>query len=495
MAGGAQFLNIHLDRGFARDIDDQLARVAQLRADGGGQPVTHRAKAARGQPLVRPEEVEILRRPHLVLANLGADDRIGIAGQREQPLNRVLRGDHLVIARIGEALLRAPAIDPRLPAGQVLRLARAPCRDQLVKHHAAITDDRQIHRNGLVDAGPVDVDMDLDRVGRKGIEPACHPVIKPCADADDQVRLVHRPVGLIGAVHPQHPQPIGMVSGKSAKAHQRRGDRRAGDGLQLAQGGARGRTRVDHPAAGIEHWCLGIGDQLDSLCDLVCAAHRLGRIALAALNGAVSPDGAGDLHILGDVDQHRARAAGCRDLKGLVDDGGQRFRVFDEVIMLCAMARDADGIGLLKRVRADQRGWHLPRDHDQRDRIEESIGDAGDGVGGTRARCHQHDARLAGRARIALGRVGGGGFMAHEDVADAGVLKQGIVNRQHRAARIAEHEFDPLALKAVNEDLGAAALLTHGGILFVACARGPYALGARLARHGLTPVRRGSMRQ
>ena len=67
--------------------------LPQLRADGGGQAIAHRAEPARGQPLVRREEVEVLRRPHLVLADLGGDDRIAVLGQLIQPLNRELRHD------------------------------------------------------------------------------------------------------------------------------------------------------------------------------------------------------------------------------------------------------------------------------------------------------------------------------------------------------------------------------------------------------------------
>ena len=49
--------------------------IAELRADRRGQAVAHRAEPARGQPVVRLLEVEVLRRPHLVLADFGGDDR------------------------------------------------------------------------------------------------------------------------------------------------------------------------------------------------------------------------------------------------------------------------------------------------------------------------------------------------------------------------------------------------------------------------------------
>ena len=57
---------------------------------------------------------------------------------------------------------------------------------------------------------------------------------------------------------------------------------------------------------------------------------------------------------------------------------------------------------------------------------------------------HQHAADLAGRARIALGRVHRALLVAHQDVLDLVLLEQRVVDRQHRAARIAEQVLDAL---------------------------------------------------
>ena len=73
---------------------------------------------------------------------------------------------------------------------------------------ADIGDDAQIDADILVHARSVDVDMDLLRFGRKRIEPPGHAIVEPRAEAQDQIGLVHRHIGFIGAVHPQHPQPL-----------------------------------------------------------------------------------------------------------------------------------------------------------------------------------------------------------------------------------------------------------------------------------------------
>ncbi len=57
--------------------------------------------------------------------------------------------------------------------------------------------------------------------------------------------------------------------------------------------------------------------------------------------------------------------------------------------------------------------------------------------------------------------MGRAGFVPDQDVANAGIGEQRIVNRQHRAPGITEDEFDPLADQAFDQDACAAALFTH----------------------------------
>ena len=66
---------------------------------------------------------------------------------------------------------------------------------------------------------------------------------------------------------------------------------------------------------------------------------------------------------------------------------------------------------------------------------------AGDGIGGAGAGGDQDAADLAGRAGIAFGGVHRRLLVADEDVADAVLLEDGIVERQHGAAGIAEDDL------------------------------------------------------
>ena len=67
----------------------------------------------------------------------------------------------------------------------------------------------------------------------------------------------------------------------------------------------------------------------------------------------------------------------------------------------------------------------------------------------------QHDAGLAGRARIAFGRMAGALLVADQDVLDLVLLEDLVIDRQHRAARIAENMLDAIVLQRLQHHFGA----------------------------------------
>ncbi len=129
------------------------------------------------------------------------------------------------------------------------------------------------------------------------------------------------------------------------------------------------------------------------------------------------------------------------------------------------MPCDPDSVRLLKSVGADQPGGNLAGDHHHRDRIHPGIGNPRDRIGGAGTAGNQHHARLTGRAGIALRRMRRAGLVADEDVTQAppvlGIGEQFVVDRQHRAAGIAEHEFDILRREAIDQYLRTIALGSH----------------------------------
>ena len=105
---GFQLADIHADAGIAVDIDDETAALRELRAHRRRQPETHGAHAARGQPQPRSAEVEILRGPHLVLADAGGDD--GLAARQPVDLfDDVVRLDQRAVAIVVHRVLRRAA--------------------------------------------------------------------------------------------------------------------------------------------------------------------------------------------------------------------------------------------------------------------------------------------------------------------------------------------------------------------------------------------------
>jgi hypothetical protein len=74
-------------------------------------------------------------------------------------------------------------------------------------------------------------------------------------------------------------------------------------------------------------------------------------------------------------------------------------------------------------------------------------------------------ADLAGRAGIAFGRMDRALLVADEDVLDLVLLEDRVIDRQHRAAGIAEQMFDALILKRADDHFGAGHHLAHNALL------------------------------
>ena len=214
--------------------------MRELHADRGRQAVAHGAEAARGHPAVRLLEVVELRRPHLVLADFGGDVGVAVLGQLVEPLDRVLRLDQLVRVAVGERFLaRATSRSASTrPSSAGLSGTAEPVRHSRIMSSSTWAQSPMIgdvDLDVLVDRGRVDVDVDLLRAGRERVEPAGDAVVEARADADHHVAVVHRPVGLVGAVHAEHAEPLRIGGRKGAEPHQGRGDREAGELDQLAQ--------------------------------------------------------------------------------------------------------------------------------------------------------------------------------------------------------------------------------------------------------------------
>ena len=157
-----------------------------------------------------------------------------------------------------------------------------------------------------------------------------------------------------------------------------------------------------------------------------------------------------------------------------MQDAREIVDVLHEVIVLGAGPRDADRVAFLEGVVADEMGRHLAGDADQRNRVHQRIGEAGHRIGGAGTRGDEHDARLAGRAGIAFRRMGRPLLVAHQDVLHLLLLEDLVIDRQHRAAGIAENMLDPLVGQRLQHDLGARHLLIFPLAMSIPSSSRPY---------------------
>ena len=110
-------------------------------------------------------------------------------------------------------------------SSQASRLPGATRRQQLLEHVAQIADERGVHRDVLVDLRRVDLDVNLLRVRRVGLEVAGDAIVEAHAERHQQVGFLDRVVDPGFAVHAHHAEVERMRRGDAADAEQRHRDR------------------------------------------------------------------------------------------------------------------------------------------------------------------------------------------------------------------------------------------------------------------------------
>ena len=133
----------------------------------------------------------VLRGPHLVLADVGGDDR-SAAGHRVQLSENLLRLQRAILAVLKRKLLFPLAYLVK-PLGVVgwLYLGQDGIEDAF-----GVADNRHIRRLGFADLCRVDIDVDDLGVGGERLQLSGHAVIEARADSDEQVAMMHRVVGV-----------------------------------------------------------------------------------------------------------------------------------------------------------------------------------------------------------------------------------------------------------------------------------------------------------
>ena len=172
-------------------------------------------------------EVEVLGRPHLMLADAGRDDRVvqstAVANHLPESANGVLGQDGVVPVGKAKGFLFTPAFDLPDPLGKASGLLSRILVDQgeqSLERPTHVADDGDVGRLVLVDLGRIDVDVDDLAVTGKLADLARHAIVEAHAQGKEEVGVVNGVVGVDGTVHSQHLQAQEMLAGKPAQPHE-----------------------------------------------------------------------------------------------------------------------------------------------------------------------------------------------------------------------------------------------------------------------------------
>ena len=157
--------------------EDEFIGAGHLGTHGGGHAETHGAEAAGVDPEARLVEADELGGPHLVLADVRADDGL-TAGEAVDLIHKVLRLDFVFGMRTVVGSLFFPRADLRPPVlAAVFGVSSARTRgeflddfDELLEDALDVADDGDIGIAVLADFGRVDIDVNDAGVAGEGVE-------------------------------------------------------------------------------------------------------------------------------------------------------------------------------------------------------------------------------------------------------------------------------------------------------------------------------------
>ncbi len=402
--------------------------------------------------------MQVLRRPHLVLADVGRHDGVAPVQRGLQPADQRLRRDDVrrVVERQGS--LRAPLLDRRPPRRQArdVRFHRSQRLQQRLQEHLAVPHERHVRPHDLVDGGRVDVDVDELRGGAEQIGTTRDAIVEARADADHEVGLMHGQVRLQRAVHAQHAQPMRVGRRERAQPHQRQRTQHARVPRQLGECRTGARARVDEAAAAVKHRSTRLLDEPGSALQRLHGQPRAWcrTSTRAHPPWPVGADGL-QLHILGHVDQDGPGTIAARDGEALAQRLLEIRGVAHLGVPLGHRQRDAQRVALLEGVRADGRRRHLAGDADDGCRVAQRVEQAGRRVAHAGPGRDEHDAGAPRAARIALGRMHGRLLVADEDVPQSRPVDERVVQRQHGTPGVTKDRIDAEFDQGVDQHLRA----------------------------------------
>ncbi len=335
-------------------------------------------------------------------------------------------------------------------------------RQQILQGRFRVAVAADIGLHELAELRGIDIDMDLHGILAELARYAENAVVETRAHGHHQVAFHDRAVGIGGAVHARSVEAQRMRIREHALAQQGRCHRNL-QFFRQRQQFVLG-VRQDRSVASDDQRSLalrqGIGDLLEGFRYI---ALRFRLVARQVHLGFEAHRAGFHTHVLGHVDQHRARTTGRRDVKGFLDHPGDIVGVFQQIAMLDDRHRQVEHVRFLEGILAQHAPHALAGDHDHRHRIHMGRQDARDGIGRAGSARHEHCRRLAGRPRVAIGHVGRALLVPHQHELHVVLYHiQGIEQGNRRSARQSEHDLDSHLLQATDQRLSPVHLVfTH----------------------------------
>ena len=224
---GCQLLNIHEHGTVPVNIHDQSVRISQARSHGGGKSIAHGSQTAGSGQTAGLVKFEELSGKHLMLAHPRADDGVLVRRLAVELFNDSLRGDIPLAVLIGEGVLFFPAVnhaEPFRSAGVAGGFALpAFCGQSGVEYPEGVLHvcaDGIRHLLVFIDLAGVNVNVNDRGFRTEHIDGACHAVVKPGAQGNNQIRFIHGVIRKHGSVHAQPTQGKRVGFRHGANAHQ-----------------------------------------------------------------------------------------------------------------------------------------------------------------------------------------------------------------------------------------------------------------------------------
>ena len=209
---GCQFVEVHAERTVSCEQNGALPVVSNTSTNRRTHAKSHGAEPAGGDEGTRRGKLVFLRRPHLMLADVGCDGGVLVSQFTNHP-------DHLLGRKPGILqgfLLPLHLFDLPVP---ILMPEGARFITEQPEHILNIPNKSCIGGDIFVDLSWVDINMQHFCIFCKFLFIACRAVAEPDADGHDQVSLRLGARGGILAVHTCHSQKTFIMIGYGGQAH------------------------------------------------------------------------------------------------------------------------------------------------------------------------------------------------------------------------------------------------------------------------------------